>query len=123
MSTTRVLVAGLPQIVRDILEHAIVRHPDLELLAPGTDARIEPPPDVVILGGERPSDPHLSGAVLSTWPNARVVVVAPLEGDAVLYELKPHVTVLGRLSAAEIVDAVRVRSTGAALLSGQENVG
>ena len=112
MPTTRVLLSQMPQILREILEHAIVQHGDLELIGQGSGAEHDDRPDVVIVGGGLPSGPDLSRALLTEWPNARVVVLAPAEGDAALYELKPHMTGLGRPSAAELVEFICMHAPG-----------
>jgi succinylglutamate desuccinylase len=108
LAVRRVLLSRMPQILRDILEHAILQQPDLQLLAegwlchPGGSA-----PDVVVVAAGSHGVSRAPLALLRRWPGARVIVVAPTEGEVALYELKPHVTELGPVSASEIVQAIR----------------
>ena len=97
----RVLLSQMPQILRDILEHAVRRQPDLELIHDAVA------PDVVILGATSLDLIRMPLSVLEKWPGARVMIVTPGEGDAALFELRPHVTALGRVSPTELIERIR----------------
>jgi hypothetical protein len=111
MPIIRVLLSEMPQILRDILEHAIRDQPDLKLMGYwraasrfSSDRGVAP--DVVITGMSS-DDPRMPSTLLARWPGARIMCVTPTEGEAVLYELKPHMTALGRLSPEELIQAIR----------------
>jgi hypothetical protein len=97
----RVLLSQMPQILHDILEHAVRRQPDLELIHDGVA------PDVVILGATSLDLVRMPLAVLEKWPATRVMIVTPGEGDAALFELRPHVTALGRVSPSDLIQRIR----------------
>ncbi len=102
---TRVLLRDLPLMLRDILSHALVREPDVELLEsmpePDTAAR----PDVVI-GNQDAPDPGWVRDVLSLWPDCRVLLIASAGHQVSLIELHPHRTALGEMSLDELVSVV-----------------
>lgn len=107
----RVLLSQMPQILRDILEHAVRRQPDLELVQDPRTASHGSydgvAPDVVILGATSLDLIRMPLAVLEKWPATRVMIVTSGEGDAALFELRPHVTALGRVSPAELIQRIR----------------
>jgi hypothetical protein len=102
----------MPQLLRDILEHAIQLQSDFELLKDTrrvlqmlTEHMV--PPDVVILGLTVAEDATLVPAVLARWPAAHVMTVTQAGDDATVYELRPHRRPLRQMSPAEIVDSLR----------------
>ena len=110
-SPVSVLLLEMSQTLRDILEHAIRAHPEFELWresrvvfrsqsAHGTN------PDVVVFGSTEFDDARRVAALCVRWPGAQVVSVRPANGDAAIYELRPHRTSLGQLSPAELVEAL-----------------
>jgi DNA-binding NarL/FixJ family response regulator len=108
----RVMLMDMPPLLREILEHAITQHDDLELMrepgrAPreGTQARTHP--DAVIVGTTAPEANDHATALLERWPQAQIVVVTAAGRNIALYELRPHKTELGQLSPAEAVQAIR----------------
>jgi hypothetical protein len=108
----RVLLLEMSQTLRDILEHAIRAHPEFELwrestVVFGSRTSHGGDPDVVIFGATVPEDASRVTALCARWPGAQVVSVMPTNGDAAVYELRPHRTGLGQLSAAELVQALR----------------
>jgi chemotaxis response regulator CheB len=107
----RVLFVEMSHTLRDILEHAIQAHPEFELWhkpAPAYGRRVNSrnEPDVIILGSLAPDARRVSSLCLR-WPQAQVVTVATMNGDISIYELRPHRTDLGELSAAELVEVLR----------------
>jgi hypothetical protein len=108
----RVLLARMPTMLRDMFEHEIVHGTKLELCGewqPALDAATTRrlAPDFVIVGTACPERRRTPYAYLGRWPTARVVTIAPLKGQAFVYELKLQTTDLGRVSPAELVDAIR----------------
>lgn len=108
----RVLLLEMSQTLRDILEHAIRAHPDFEVWRRNTEAlgsrtAHRHDPDVVIFGSTAADDASRVTALCAEWPGAQVVSVMPTNGDAAIYELRPHRTSLGQLSASELMQALR----------------
>lgn len=108
----RVLLMDMPPLLRQILEHAISQHGDLQLIpeagdTPGVATHRGTPPDAVIVCARASRAPHQASALLERWPRAQIVVVTAAGRDAALYELRPHRTELGQLSPAEAVQAIR----------------
>jgi hypothetical protein len=113
MGTVRVLLAQMPQILLEIFEHEILHQPDLELVqdpqpVAGNAAAQSVSPDVVIVGTPSPDDPRMPLSLLTNWPRARIMMVTPTEGEAALFELRLHITELGRVSPAELVRTIRI---------------
>jgi chemotaxis response regulator CheB len=112
----RVLLFDLPAMLRDILENAIARQPDMTLLREGRRAGaveqwLRPEPDVVIVSTSNIEDADVP-ACLSRWPGARVVVIETSGRDSVMYELRPHATRLGALSPDQLVTTLRQQIKG-----------
>jgi hypothetical protein len=107
----RILLLEVPQMLRDILAHAIQRQHGCELLtdAPHGFHRQEPAvsPDVVILGLQAEDDATLVPAVFARWPTTQVMTVMQAGGGAAMYELRRHRRSLEHLSLAELVGALR----------------
>jgi hypothetical protein len=107
----RVLLLELPQLLRDILEHAIRQQTDCELLKDMRDLAVlsgrTVPPDIVVLGLTEAPDATLVTALLARWPMTRVVTVRQSGDDAIAYELRPQRRKLGPLSPTEIVGMLR----------------
>jgi hypothetical protein len=112
----QVLVADMPPLLRDIVESAVMRQRDMKLVNPerarrersSGDAR----PVVIVLGGEEADDGR-AAAWLDRWPHARVIFVETSGRESVLYELRPHATVMGELAPEQLIDAIR-RAAGVA---------
>ena len=109
--TVRVLLLEMPLLLRGILEHAIQRHSDCELLkvtgGPLLLTEQTMAPDVVIMGLTASDDTALVPALFARWPGTQVMTVLAAGNDAVVYELKPQQRALGQMSPAEIVDTLR----------------
>lgn len=114
----RVRFAHVPQLVRDVLTHAISSQPDMELVpessadTPSGPAGSEP--DAVIVGAEDRQDLQAVTAVLWQWPRTQVLMVTIDGRQSALYRLQPQRTDLGELSPDEIVDRIRSAVTTAA---------
>ncbi len=110
--TVRVLLLEMPLLLRGILEHAIERRTDCELMKITqdplqllTDRTIAP--DAVIMGLTATEDATLVPALFARWPGTQVMTVMSAGDDAVVYELKPQRKALGQMSPPEIVDTLR----------------
>jgi hypothetical protein len=111
-SPVRVLLLELPQLLRGILEHAVQRRRDCELLTDRTRAfpalpGFDQAPDIVILGLTAAQDATLVPALFARWPQASVMTVLEAGDDAALYELRPRRQAMGQMSPDEIVEALR----------------
>jgi DNA-binding NarL/FixJ family response regulator len=107
---TRVLVRDVPQLVRDVLEHAIATQPDMELLREYASTFGPSPmgvPDVVVVGTQDPDDDRVVSTLLSGWPRSQVLMITIDGHHAALYELHPRRTRLGEVSPLELLDAIR----------------
>jgi hypothetical protein len=117
LKRTRILLAGLPnlleEIVTDIL--AAAEADGLELIgvarrSAGLGRKVgRLRADVVIIGGD---DPSLVAELLEQRPRLKVLSVAADARDSWLYALRSERVHLGGLSADSLVAAVR-RSAGA----------
>jgi DNA-binding NarL/FixJ family response regulator len=111
----KVLVRDVPQLVRDMVEHAIESQSDMVLLddrsrvRPSPGVALTPPvaPDAVIVGTTAASRSHGVPAAWSEWPDVPVVLVTLDGRDAVLYELAIKTAALGEQSPSELVDVIR----------------
>ena len=112
----------VPQLVRDLLEHAIESQSDMVLLddrsrsRPSPGVALTPPaaPDAIVVGTTAASVSHGVPAAWSEWPNVPVVLVTLDGHDAVLYEIAIRTTGLGEQSPGDLVDVIRsaVRRSG-----------
>jgi DNA-binding NarL/FixJ family response regulator len=108
---TRILLAGLPtlleEIVTDILAEA--EADDLELVGVVHGSSVARKAerlraDVVIVGGD---DPSIVATLLEQQPRLKVLAVAADARRSWLYALRPERIQLGCLSAESLVAAVR----------------
>jgi len=109
----QVLFTQVPQLVRDVLTHAISMEPDMHLVpglhAPGTSGGVsDAAPDVVIVGTSDLEDLEPVTSALWRWPGSQVLMVTVDGRQSALYRLEPQRTLLGELSPNELV--VRIRS-------------
>jgi hypothetical protein len=104
----RVILAGLPRLLDEIVAAAVAAEDDLVLTGSVRDARSlsdgSVDADVLITGENEP------GAVLpllERQPRLKVLAVAHDGESAWLYELRPVLVPMGHLSPASLVAAVR----------------
>jgi|GEM_PF-4935121 Response regulator containing a CheY-like receiver domain and an HTH DNA-binding domain len=105
------MLRQMPQMLREILEHALADEDDMELVPSDRKA---PAPDVVLLGTSRPDDDSGATALLARWPNARILAIETRGGHSRMYELRPHSVDLGPLSTLSIADTIRAALRGEA---------
>lgn len=114
----RVRFTHVPQLVRDVLTHAISGQPDMELVTESSADTLSGPadsePDVVIVGAEDREDLQAVTSVLWHWPRTQVLMVTIDGRQSALYRLEPQRTDLGELSPDEIVERIRSAVTTAA---------
>lgn len=102
MSPTRILVADMPRLVREIVMELLRGCPDVEVLE--GDAAAAQDAEVVILGRD---DAAEARALLEARPRLLVLTVAGQAFDVCRYDLIPHRERLGELSPAVLTTGVR----------------
>jgi hypothetical protein len=98
-------------LLREIVRDAIVREPDLELVAEheAIDVRLAvelDDPDFIILGEDAAADQNLRSLV-GAGGGLRALEVQSDGKESVLYELRPHRISLGEISSDTLVRAIR----------------
>lgn len=103
---TRVWLRKLPQLLNDMLTHALADEAGVTLIVPVSQG-LQPAtaPDVVI-GTDDESEPSWAQEALWRWPDCRVLLVETGGHQASLFELRPHRTALGEMSLEELVQVV-----------------
>lgn len=119
----RVLIRDMPPLMRDVIEYSISTQADIEILEEGNlDAPSVPTvtaaPDVVIVGTMHGEHGQKATGVLLKWPRAQVLMIGVDGHVSAFYELTLRKSMLGEMSPAELVDAIRAsveRSRAAAI--------
>ena len=105
----RILIRDLPTMLRQIVEDAISQESDMDL---ADDHPAAAPPDVAIVGTRSTADTVVPLSLLDRWPRSRVVMLTIDGADAAMFEFRPHITHLGDLSRAKLVDVIRAGTAG-----------
>jgi DNA-binding NarL/FixJ family response regulator len=111
LSNIRVLIGDAPTLLRDILEQAISREPDMEVIhepvmAPPTADQLESP-DVVVVDGTDSEPAERARTLLHRWPHSHLLIITARGQRVLRYELLPRGVDLGELSPAQLTDAIR----------------
>jgi hypothetical protein len=107
--TIRVLARDLPQMLHDIIAHAIAAEPDMAL----EPASAPTAPDVVIVGTTDAAQLAGVAALLVRWPESAVIAIEPDGRNANFFELRPHRARLGEISPTDLIRLIREKaSTG-----------
>jgi chemotaxis response regulator CheB len=111
----RVLVAGMPRMLTDIVRNIIVSQTDLELAgeaegianllrkAKATRA------DVLVIGAAAVQDASAYQDLLYQRPRMSIVAIDADARGAQVFDLRPHVSHLGDISPTTLVAALRRR--------------
>ena len=112
MSKVRVAIVQLPRLLEEVLVAMLARASDIEIV---NDEVAQPGDavDVLIMGLDQAKEVRVHELLLAR-PSMRVLGVAANGRRITFYELRPHRTPLGELSADGLVSLVR--------RSGQEHV-
>jgi DNA-binding NarL/FixJ family response regulator len=108
-----VLIRNVPPLMRDVIQYSISTQSDMEVLgeenvgASSALGRITAP-DVVILGTTQAEHMENAAEVLLRWPRTQVLMIEVDGRVSALYELTLRKSLLGEMSPAELVDAIRV---------------
>ena len=100
----------MPQLVHEVLGHAIDRQADMELMAESSGpARFvnSTAPDVVVVGTAGAGQAEQATRLLWRWPRSHVLMLAVDGHQAALYHLNPERTELGELSPDDVVSSIR----------------
>lgn len=117
MKPTRVLLLGMPTMLRQILRRIAADTPGLDVVAELPDADLDSPevlitePDVVIAEADRVSE----DAVTSLLRHRHAVRILGISDDGrhgILYEMRPHRVLLGELAPAMLVAVILGDQTG-----------
>jgi DNA-binding NarL/FixJ family response regulator len=111
MFNITVLILDAPQMLREILEQAISKEPDMRLM-PESAASAVPSgetgaPDVVVVGGTAVEPGERARALLARWPRTRVLMITGGGHKVLQYELLPHGIDFGEMSPRQLVEAIR----------------
>jgi hypothetical protein len=101
-----VVLVDLPRMLSELLRTLLEPEPDIRVQR-GSAALGAAPPRVLIVGVERPEDARTWCRLLEGAGRTKILTVTGGGRDAALYELRPHHTPLGELSAARLLEAVR----------------
>ena len=108
-----IVLVDMPMLLRDLLEHTLAAEPDMVVLATEpevdalADAARETDADVVIVGLEDGELPAQARELLAGYDRMMVVGVEAVDGEAVLYELRPERTSIGTTTPAALATAIR----------------
>lgn len=111
--TIRVLLAGLPRIMREIVEHALDEATDIEVVGSvetlaevnGTVSHTQP--DVLVVGLDDESEAPRLDRFLYGMPRLTCLAITGDARRAFLYELQPRAKPLGDVSPSGLVRAIR----------------
>jgi hypothetical protein len=108
-----IVLVDMPKLLRDLLEHTLAAEPDMVVLATEpevdalADAARETDADVVIVGLEDGELPVQARELLAGHDRTMVVGVEAVDGEAVLYELRPERTSIGTATPTALATAIR----------------
>jgi DNA-binding NarL/FixJ family response regulator len=113
LQRTRIVLAGMPQLLQDVVRDVVLDQPDMEVVGEvgSLDEMLvlatRMPTDVVLMG---PTENELPGPVfqlLQEEPHLKVLGLIDGGRRAYLYELRPHREVLEDVSIEELLKAIR----------------
>lgn len=115
MNPIRVLLLGLPVMLRQIVSQTIAAEPDLEIVGELEDMRLaaarQPHVVIVGLGADEPvleaCVPAVVRALLDHLPRAKVLGLLPDGRSGYVYELRPQRAPIGELSPATLITSIR----------------
>ena len=107
----RILLLGMPTMLRQILRQTAASVPGLIVVAELPDAELDSPDviaagaDVVIAGADRASEAAVTDLLCRPYP-VQVLGISADGHDAVLYEMRPHRMLLEELSPTTLVSVL-----------------
>ena len=111
----RVLMSGMPRILRDIVSKLIAEQPDMRVVGAfaddvGVDTLAELRPDVLVLGSNAADVASLCLGLVQQRPALKVLAVEMDGRRTWLYEMRPHQTLIGEISPATLLETIRTIS-------------
>ena len=113
MQEIRVVLAGMPRMLREIVCALVREQPDMLIVAESETtndlyalARFTRA-DVLILGAEGNELPAIGRRVVNRVPHLKVLAVGAEGRHVWLYELRPHEQLIGEISPEQLVAAIR----------------
>jgi DNA-binding NarL/FixJ family response regulator len=109
----RVVLAGMPRMLRDVFSQVLADQPDMEVVGDLTDvldllpAAAQTRSDVAILGLRDAGFPSICARLLDQHPRIKILGVTPDGRRACLYELRPSEVPVGDVSPAGVLAAIR----------------
>ena len=113
----RILLAGMPRMLQDIVEERLRAQPDMQIVgtldASGATASAlsstldEHGADIVILGLHDETIARSYEPLLFDHCRLRLLAIVGNGRDAFIYELKPNRTPIPEVSAEELLDVIR----------------
>ena len=113
MTRVRILLVGLPALLRDIVSEALAREKGVEMLAPAEnreqlDALVRRTrPDVIILGTAGQDRAALMTTILQAAPSVAVIQIAPKGDRAALYKPGMDPLEIGDVSTDALLEVIR----------------
>jgi len=101
----RVLLGNFTPLIRTLISDALSARYDVALIDPSAEAAAGDVDVVLMPAPEDEGDAEIA-ALLWRRPHSRVVVIAASGRLATVYELYPHVAVVGDVSPMTLIEAV-----------------
>jgi DNA-binding NarL/FixJ family response regulator len=113
MRPTRVLLLGMPRMLRDLINAVLAAEPDMQVVGELTEedaslpALTEAGADVVIVGLHGSEVPYVCRQLLDSRPSARILGLSSEGRDAYQYRNEPRLVALGEVSQSMLLDTIR----------------
>jgi hypothetical protein len=102
----RIALLDLPQLMSEIVKDILDQADDIAVV----EASERGDADVVIIAADRDDLPAVGQTQLKRRATARVITITAEGRTGYLYELRPHRTPLGEVSADSLLAAIRTRA-------------
>ena len=115
LSKVRVLVAGMPRMLTDIVRNIVTSQPDLVFVGEAEGVAClawiatQSPVDVLVIGAAAVQDATGYTDLLYQHPKMSIVAIDADARGAQIFDLRTHVSHLGEISPTTLVAALRRR--------------
>ena len=111
----RILIVGVPRLLRELIERAISAEPDLEVIATDRLADLSETADreraeFAIVALEDRELPPEGREFLDRRARVKLLGIGPADGHATLYRLRPEHLALGEVAPQDVVAAIRAEA-------------
>lgn len=108
----RVLLAELPEALRDKLQDVLSRQPDMIVTAVSDSVEVliatgETQADVVVLAMENGATPGITTHLLEEFSQVKIILVDPGYRSDFLYELRQQLVPIGETYPDQLADIIR----------------